>query len=366
MPDNRPVVAVLFGGRSSEHSVSCVSAVGVLSSLDDAAYRILPIGVTREGTWRLVPDWQDFAFDAEAMPEVEDDGTAIFVSPTSADHPLVERRADGSTRRLGSVDVFFPLLHGPYGEDGTVQGLFELMGAAYVGPGVFGSAAAMDKHFTKVVLTAAGISTTPWVTIRQDEYTADAQAAHDAVIAQGFPAFVKPARAGSSVGISKVHDASGLAAAFTAAFAHDTKVIVEPGVVAREVECAVLGSFHDTEPATSWPSEITFGAEHEFYDFEAKYLDGASQVTCPAELPEAVTEEVRRVARKTFQAFEGSGLARVDTFVLDDGSVLVNELNTLPGFTPSSAYPMMWARTGVEFPELLNRLIAIALRDRTR
>lgn len=364
MSDQRPLVAVLFGGRSSEHSVSCVSSVGVLSSIDDSRYRILPIGVTREGTWRLVTDWQSFAFDSETMPQVEDNGTAIFVSPSAAGQPLMERAADGSVRELGTPHVFFPLLHGMFGEDGTVQGLFDLMGAAFVGPGVLGSAVAMDKHFMKVVLHAAGIPTSPWLTTTTDAYYDDPQAFNDAVAAQGLPAFVKPARAGSSVGISKVTAIADLDVAVKEAFLHDDKLIVEPGIVGREVECAVLGSRHDAVPEASWPSEVTFTGSHDFYDFDAKYLDGGSVVTCPADLPEPVTQRVCGLARTTFKAFDCSGLARVDTFVQADGTVLVNELNTLPGFTPTSAYPLMWARTGVEFPELLDRLLQIALKDK--
>lgn len=358
---NRPVVAVLFGGRSSEHSVSCVTAAGVMSEIDASLFRILPIGITPHGTWRVVEDWQTFRFDPANMPEVEDNGTQVFISP---DGQLVERNPQGQVRDLDTVDVFFPLLHGAFGEDGTVQGLLTLMDKPFVGPGVFASAASMDKHYTKMVLTAAGIPTAQWCTIYEHTYRANPQATLSDLETLGLPVFVKPARSGSSVGITKVRGRAGLPQALEEAFQHDTKVIVEPHVAGREVECAVLGSVFDPQVRASAPGEITVSGNHEFYDFEAKYLDPqAATLTCPADISAEVAARVRDIARQTFVAFECTGLTRVDTFVLPGGEVLVNELNTSPGFTPSSGYPFMWAKSGLPYGELLTELIRIALSD---
>lgn len=364
--NKRPLVAVLFGGRSSEHSVSCVSAAGVLKEIDPQSFDILPIGITLEGTWRVVRDWQSFTFDQDNMPQVTDNGTEVFISP-SQKGVLIERDASGAFTELGSPDIFFPLLHGQYGEDGTMQGLLALTDTPIVGPGVFTSAAAMDKHFTKVVLRATGIPTADWKTVTQADYTADPRAVVDSLAELGLPAFVKPARAGSSVGISKVNQESDFTTALDAAFAHDSKVIVEPFVDGREIECAVLGSMYDSEVRASAPGEITVSGDHEFYDFEAKYLDlGAATLTCPADVPAEVADRIRDIARQTFKAFDCSGLTRVDTFVLPNGEVLVNEINTMPGFTPTSGYPFMWEKSGLPYRELITELLEIAVTDYKR
>lgn len=362
----RPLVAVLFGGRSSEHSVSCVTAAGVMNEIDPNAFRLLPIGITQEGKWRVVNDWKSFAFDRDNMPQVADNQTEVFVSP-SRNGSLIERDAQGAFADLGSPDIVFPLLHGKHGEDGAMQGLLTLLDAPFVGPGVFASAAGMDKHFTKMVLRAAGIPTAEWKTVTLTQYNADPNATIDSLQELGLPAFVKPSRAGSSVGISKVSDTSGFKAALDDAFAHDTKVIVEPFIDGREIECAVLGSVNDAELKASSPGEITVSGDHEFYDFDAKYLDlDATTLTCPADVEPDVAEQVREIACQTFRAFDCSGLTRVDTFVRPNGEVLVNEINTSPGFTPSSGYPVMWQNSGLPYRDLITELLTIAVEDHKR
>lgn len=365
--DHRPLVAVLFGGRSSEHSVSCVTAAGVIGAIDPQAFDVLPIGITKTGVWRIVDDWARMRFDPENMPEVTDDGTEV-IPPLSADGaPLLHRDAEGRYTQLGSVDVYFPLLHGRFGEDGTLQGLFELSDTAFVGSGVFSSAASMDKHFTKSLMAEAGIPTCPWELVTETMWDTDRAEVESRVAGLGLPVFVKPARAGSSMGVSRVASADGLEAALAGAFEHDTKVIVEPQVNGREVECAVLGSLYDATLRTSSPGEISVSGDHAFYDFDAKYLDLAdAEVTCPARLDEATTARVQELAASVFRLFDCTGLARVDTFVTDDGDVVINELNTLPGFTPTSAYPYMWAQSGLEYSDLIAELISIALVDHAR
>lgn len=365
--DHRPLVAVLFGGRSSEHSVSCVTAAGVIKAIDSEAYRVLPIGITKTGAWRIVEDWEAMRFDPANMPEVIDDGTEVIPPISAQGSALLHRDAEGALSELGSVDVYFPLLHGRFGEDGTLQGLFELSDTAFVGSGVFSSAASMDKHYTKSLMAHAGIPTCPWELVTETMWTADRAAVESRVAGLGLPVFVKPARAGSSMGVSRVASAEGLEAALLEAFVHDTKVIVEPQVVGREVECAVLGSIHDSQLRTSHPGEIAVTGDHAFYDFNAKYLDLAdAEVTCPARVDEATTARIQELAAQVFRLFDCTGLARVDTFVTDTGEVLINELNTLPGFTPTSAYPFMWANSGLDYSELISELIGIALVDHAR
>ncbi|WP_210602687.1 D-alanine--D-alanine ligase family protein [Brevibacterium oceani] len=365
--DHRPLVAVLFGGRSSEHSVSCVTAAGVIGAIDTEAFDVLPIGITKTGVWRIVEDWADMRFDPQAMPEVTDDGTEVIPPISANGAPLLHRDADGRYSELGTVDVYFPLLHGRFGEDGTLQGLFEISDTAFVGSGVFSSAASMDKHYTKSLMANAGIPTCDWELVTETMWEADRADVESRVAGLGLPVFVKPARAGSSMGVSRVASADGLEAALVGAFEHDSKVIVEPQVNGREVECAVLGSLHDSHLRTSSPGEISVSGDHAFYDFDAKYLDLAdAEVTCPATLDEATTARVQELAASVFRLFDCTGLARVDTFVTDSGEVFINELNTLPGFTPTSAYPFMWAQSGLEYSELIAELISIALVDHAR
>ena len=269
---------------------------------------------------------------------------------------------------LGQVDVVFPLLHGPFGEDGTLQGLLELSDTRYVGAGVLSSALSMDKHYMKAVLAAHSLPIGPYVVVLPAEWDQDRELVIDAVAALGYPVFVKPARAGSSMGITKVHGPESLEAAVEAARLHDPKVLVEAMVEGREIECGVLQDVDGGPPLTTEPGEVVVveGGGHEFYDFEAKYLDDAGvRLVCPADLLPEVADEVRRLAARTFVAMGCEGLARVDVFVTRDQKVVVNELNTMPGFTPTSMYPRMWEQSGISYPELVERLPRLALTRRT-
>jgi D-alanine-D-alanine ligase len=265
-------------------------------------------------------------------------------------------------RELGEVDVVLPLLHGPYGEDGTMQGLLELAGIAYVGSGVFASAAAMDKGHMKALLAAAGLQVGPHTVVTPRAWATDRAAVREAVAALGFPVFVKPCRAGSSVGITKVHRAEDLDAAIETARSHDLRVVVEAAIAGREIECGVLESLDGGVPEASVPAEVIVGGDHEFYDFEAKYLpDEGTELVVPADLPGQVADRVRELACLAFDALSCEGLARVDFFVSGD-RVLVNEVNTMPGFTPVSMFPLMWKATGLDYPALVDRLVQTALR----
>ncbi len=348
----RTRVAVVFGGRSTEHAISCVSAGSVLAALDRERYDVVPVGITPEGRWVLVPDDSALlAISGRELPAVKD-GAAVALpgDPTVGLIPL----EDGAAL-LGSVDVVFPVLHGPYGEDGTVQGLLEMAGVPYVGSGVLASAAAMDKAVAKVLLGAAGLRGAPTVVVRAGEPVDRA-----AVAALGLPVFVKPARGGSSIGISRVTDLADLDAALAEAFASDPKALVEAAVEGREVECGVLETADG--PRASLPAEVRVVAGYDFYDFEAKYLDAATELLVPAVLPEGVAESVQAASLTAFRALGCEGLARVDFFVSGDGALTVNEVNTMPGFTPSSMYPRMWAASGLDYPALVDALVQAALR----
>ena len=347
-PGSRPRVALLFGGRSSEHAISCVSAGSVLAAIDRTAWDVVAIGITREGRWTLASDDPDaWRLVDGVLPEVDGSGAPYVLSPDPGASPG-ER-----------VDLVFPLLHGPFGEDGTVQGLLELAGLPYVGSGVLASAAAMDKDAMKALLTRAGLPVGPYVTITPADWAADSDAALRRVVETlELPVFVKPARAGSSVGISKVSDIAGLRAAVEAARAHDPKVVVEQGIAGREIECGVLA--RDGVVSASVPAEIRVGPEHEFYDFEAKYVDGA-ELDVPADLPAAVVEDVRALSLRAFDALGCEGLARVDFFLADGDRLVVNEVNTMPGFTPTSMFPRMWGASGVDYAALVDALLRAAL-----
>ena len=363
MKTHRPTLVVLFGGRSAEHSVSCVTAAQVLQAIDHTKYTVLPIGITKTGVWKHLTDYHHFSFSGDTLPEVTDSPGSPSVLPPVAPtgEPLREITAEGVVRELGTPDVYFPLLHGTNGEDGTVQGICALADVPCVGSGVFASAACMDKHFMKVILHAAGIPVVAWQTVTTHEYAANTAETLEKIASHGFPAFIKPARAGSSMGISRVTDSDSVQAGLEKAFAVDTKVIVEPQVHGREIECGVLGN-----PAcgisTSSLGEIIVDASYDFYDFTAKYLDSAAvHLSCPAEVDEAMQEKVRDIARRTFLALDCADLARVDMFVTDNGEVLVNEVNTMPGFTPSSMFPRVWQASGIGYAELVDRLIELAL-----
>ncbi|WP_338751242.1 D-alanine--D-alanine ligase family protein [Janibacter alittae] len=364
-PNRKPRVAVVFGGRSSEHAVSCATAAGVLRAIDRDVYDVVPVGITRDGAWVLASDDPDrLALTPTHTPQVEDTGSAVILPTRAGESTLGVHRTGEAIETLGEVDVVFPVLHGPYGEDGTLQGMLELTDMRYVGSGVFASAAGMDKHYMKVVFAGAGLPVSPYAVITDRQWRRDKAAAMDAVMSLHFPVFVKPSRAGSSMGVAKVDRPDQLEGAIEAAREHDLKVIVEQGVSGREIECSVLQGRGLDAPRTSLPGEIVVetGRGHDFYDFEAKYLDDSSvRLSCPADLPQAVADEVRRLAAAAFESLGCEGPARVDCFVTDGGSVLINEINTMPGFTPTSMYPRMWQESGMGYPELVDELIQLAL-----
>jgi D-alanine-D-alanine ligase len=359
-------VAVVFGGRSSEHAVSCATAAGVLRAIDRDRYDVVPVGIAPDGRWVLAADDPEpLELTADQTPAVRVDGTELMLPTSTRERGLTVRNASDVPEALHEVDVVFPLLHGPYGEDGTLQGILELADVRYVGSGVLASAAGMDKHYMKVILAGAGLPVGPYRVITDAAWRHDRERVLDLVRGLEFPLFVKPCRAGSSVGISKVTAEAELVPAIEKARSHDLKVIVESGIDGREIECGVLQG-RDGEPTrTSEVGEIVVdpGHGHDFYDFEAKYLDetGAVHLSCPADVATEVSDTVRRYAAAAFDALGCEGLARVDCFVADDGEVLVNEINTMPGFTPHSMYPRMWAATGVGYPELIDELVQLAL-----
>lgn len=364
---SRPRVAIVFGGRSSEHAVSCATAAGVLRAIDRERYDVVPIGISPTGEWVLVADEPDpLELTAGRTPEVAPSKSHVLLPFGTEDHALRVLEPGEPPHELGDVDVVFPLLHGPFGEDGTIQGFFELTDVRYVGSGVFASAAGMDKHYMKVLFAGHGLPVGPFTVITDRAWRTDPAAAMDACNGLRYPLFVKPARAGSSMGITKVEDPADLEAAIEAAREHDPKVVVEAGIRGREIECAVLEGHGTDAPRTSEVAEIAVHANHAFYDFEAKYLaEDDVDLICPADVPRAVSDEVRRLAAAAFEALGCEGLARVDCFWTEDGRVLINEINTMPGFTPHSMYPRMWAASGLGYTELIDELISLALERRT-
>jgi D-alanine-D-alanine ligase len=360
----KPRVAVVFGGRSSEHAISCVTAGSVLQAIDRDVYDVIPIGIAPDGRWVLESGEPDRLRleGPDRLPSVDGERDPVTLSQQSGGTDLVVSEPSGPPRTLGEVDVVFPLLHGPWGEDGTIQGMFEMAGVRYVGAGVLASAVSMDKAYMKIVLAAAGLPVMPSVTVTRREWAADPRACRERADALGYPLFVKPARGGSSIGISKAHDASELDACIEEAHQHDSKALVEVSAEgAREVECGVLQALDGT-PETSQPAELRVGGDHEFYDFAAKYLPGEhTEIDIPADLPPGVAEDLQSLAARAFEAVGCEGLARVDFFVMPDQSLVVNEINTMPGFTPTSMFPQMWAASGLDYPALVDRLIRLAL-----
>lgn len=359
----RPRVLLLFGGRSSEHPISCVTAAGVLHAADRQRWDVVPVGVARSGLWSHDElDVASFRLGGDDLPEVPEPEAPVSLRALP-DGTVELTAADGSS--LGPVDVVFPLLHGPWGEDGTLQGMFESLGLPYVGCGVLASAVGMDKHFMKVAFQAAGLEVGPWETITARDWARDPEAALARAGALAYPLFVKPARAGSSFGITRVTEPAGLRAAVEEARRFDPKVVVEAGIVGREIECAVLDGHGAAAPRASLPGEIVVAhdeGETQFYDFESKYQDtGTTQLSCPAELPEEEIERLRALAIRAFEAVDGSGLGRCDFFFTPDGRWVVNEINTMPGFTPISMYPAMWERTGLSYDDLISELLDLAL-----
>jgi D-alanine-D-alanine ligase len=362
---HRRRVGVVFGGRSGEHDVSLRSAQTVMGALVAAGYEVVPIGVTREGMWLTDGDPMRALQEASPLFALAD-GVAREEGAVIGQVTALSLRAQASTAPAvipangwaGDLDVIFPVLHGPMGEDGTVQGLFELAGLPYVGAGVMASAVAMDKSIAKQLLAQAGIPQAPWLTVLKKEWQRYPDAVQDDIERElGYPCFVKPANLGSSVGISKVHDADELPAAMRAAGSYDRKIVIEKGIDGRELEVSVLGN---DEPVASVVGEIV--PSREFYDYEAKYVDDNSALIVPAPIPEETSGEIRALAARAFRVLDCAGMARVD-FFLDraSGRVLLNEVNTIPGFTAISMYPILWQASGVPLPELVTRLVQLAV-----
>jgi D-alanine-D-alanine ligase len=361
-------VAVVFGGRSAEHAISCVSAGSVIAALDPDRYEVVKVGIATDGRWVLADPDQPLAITGGTLPEVAG-GTAVSLvgDPGGRGFAVLEPGA-AIGRALTEVDVVFPVLHGAYGEDGTIQGLLEMAGLPYVGSGVFSSAASMDKEFTKKLLAAAGLPQGDHVVLRDaagavcpDPEILD-EAARERL---GLPVFVKPSRAGSSIGITKVTDWAQFPEAVAIAAAVDPKVIVEASVPGREIECGVLAPRGGGLPEASLPAEIRLRPGVDWYDFSAKYLDDSVDFDVPADLTPERTATVQQAACRAYLALDCRGLARVDFFLgtAPDGSdrLVINEVNTMPGFTPISMFPRMWAASGVSYPELVDRLIRTAL-----
>ncbi len=353
-------VALIYGGASGEHSVSCLTAASVMRALNPDTYDVLPIGIRRDGTW--VPGVADPAELEAAGPhgEVGESGEHVVIG--IRDNKVYSVGADASLTTLGEIDVAFPLLHGPFGEDGTIQGMLEMAGIPYVGPGVFASAAGMDKHFMKVVLESANIPVAPYVLVTAKRWRTDAAEVtaevNDKLV---YPVFVKPARAGSSLGITKVDRDEDLAAAMEIAQQTDPKVIVEQGVVGREIECAVLGGHGDDSARASVLGEVVMDIDT-WYDYSTKYVQTEGfHMEVPAHVPEDAAARMRVMAVEVFDAFDCEGMTRVDFFLTQDGDVLVNEHNTIPGFTQFSMYPVLWEKTGLPYSKLLDELISLAL-----
>ncbi len=366
-------VGVLFGGRSSEHEVSLMSARSVLDALDREKYEVVQIGVTKEGRWLVAPDAVDRLIERaeEGALAGEVAGTepvSLMADPNRAGELVREEPGEALPDALAEpLDVVFPLIHGRTGEDGALQGLLDLARVAYVGAGVTGSAVGMDKAITKAVWRAEGLPVGPYVVITAREWEEDpGRWKGEVASGLGFPVFVKPANSGSSIGVTKVAAIEGLEGALAEALTYDAKVLVEAAIVGRELEVSVLGN---ERPEASVVGEVVPG--HEFYDYEDKYFDDAVRLEIPAELPEETAAEVRDLAVRAFRAVDAAGMSRVDFFLSTDGTVYLNEINTVPGFTKMSMYPRLWDATGVPFPELCDRLIELAterrrMRDRLR
>ena len=361
-PDHGRVrVAVVFGGRSNEHAISCVSAGSILRNLDPERFEVVAVGITPDGSWVLTDgDPDTLAIADRRLPTVSSEsGSELALTADPGRAGQLVSLSPGGAEVLAAVDVVFPVLHGPYGEDGTIQGLLELAGVPYVGAGVLASAAGMDKEFTKKLLVAEGLPIGDYAVLRPSEPAPDP----GQLERLGLPAFVKPARGGSSIGVSRVTSWQELPAATAHARQHDPKVIVESAIVGRELECGVL-EFPDGTVQASTVGEIRVagirGREDSFYDFATKYLDDAAELDVPAKIDDDVSDAVRELAIRAFKAIDGRGLARVDFFLTEDGP-LINEVNTMPGFTTISMYPRMWAASGVDYQTLLATMVDAAL-----
>jgi D-alanine-D-alanine ligase len=352
-------ILLIFGGRSAEHEVSVASARSVLEALDPDRYEVIAVGIDKEGRWHLLPGVPELPGGPSAeLPAVAADaGSQVALSRDPGGRELV-----GDQGERTSFDVAFPVLHGPFGEDGTIQGLLDLLGVPYVGAGVLGSALGMDKAVQKALFRAAGLSVAPHLVVPEREWADDPEAVEAHVAGLGYPVFVKPAALGSSVGITKVHEPDHLRRSVAVAFGYGRKVLVERSMEgAREIEISVLGN---DDPVASVAGEI-IPKGHEFYDYEAKYIDEhGAQLVIPAEIPAEVLEEGQRMAVAAFRAIDCAGMARVDFFLLPSSELVVNEINTIPGFTTISMYPKLWEASGLSYRDLVDRLVRLALERR--
>jgi D-alanine-D-alanine ligase len=343
----------------------------VLKAIDGNEFDVIEVGVTRTGQWtRPTVDPRTYTFAGGELPEVGETESSLQLfsgtaGASSRSVELLEISPHGTPSSLGPIDVVLPLLHGPFGEDGTLQGMLELSGVPYVGAGMLASAVGMDKHFMKLAFQSAGLRVGPWETVTARQRAADPEAAIARIMRLQLPVFVKPARAGSSVGITRVDDWTGLDAAMAEAQLHDPKIVVEQGIEGREIECGVLDTPGESPARASLLGEIVVDDSTDagaFYSFEAKYQEeGAADLHCPAELPDEIAEEVRRQAIVAFDALDCEGLCRADFFYTTEGEIVINEVNTMPGFTPISMYPQVWKASGLTFPALLTELINLAL-----
>jgi D-alanine-D-alanine ligase len=364
-------VGLIFGGRSGEHEVSLASANAVMSNLDPEKYEIVLLGITKEGSWLLGTEPQQLlAAERETQAAIDSVPTEQTRAVTLTGDPSVRRlipvQGGSDLGSQGALDVIFPVLHGTYGEDGSLQGLLDMANIPYVGCGVLGAALGMDKEKMKMIFQSADLPIVEYVVFRRNEWERDPARILDMVEQRlGYPSFVKPANLGSSVGINKAHDRQELEHAINVAAEYDRKIVVEQGIDCREFECAVLGN---DEPLASVVGEIV--SSNEFYDYRAKYIDGKSQAIIPADIPQETAEEIRRQSIKAFTALDLSGLSRVDFFLeKKTGKVYINEVNTMPGFTEISMYPKLWEASGLPYARLLDRLIELAIerhQDRQR
>lgn len=343
-------VAIVCGGRSSEHEISCISALGVLEAIDRDKFDPILIGISKEGAWLQLTGRGSFETGVDGLPMVPAAESEIWLGPTGL--------VDSHGAKI-QVDLFFPILHGAYGEDGTIQGLFEMFAIPYVGSGVLASSVAMDKSFAKPIYVDFGMQVADGYTINQRDWLRNPEGVLEKITSLGFPLFIKPARSGSSRGTTKVHNVEGLSQALNLAFEHDPRILAETAIVGREIECAVLEV--NGVPQASVLGEITIHPPHEFYDFEAKYLDGSTTFDYPANLSAALTAKIQESAITAFLALGCEGLARVDFFLTAKEELVINEVNTMPGFTPRSVFPMLWESSGKSYSQLITELCNGAL-----
>ncbi|MFY9892146.1 MAG: D-alanine--D-alanine ligase family protein [Streptosporangiaceae bacterium] len=393
MSEQRKIrVAVVFGGRGPEHQVSCMGGGNMLGAIDRSRYEVIPVGITTDGNWVQVADAPELLqVTGGQLPTVEavaEPGSQIVpwsgagesrvaAAGVAAAGGVVASAPAEIPHLFGEVDVVLPVLHGPYGEDGTIQGLLEMAGVRYVGAGVLASAVSMDKEYMNLVFAARGLPVGPYVVVRDRDWpgfsaaelaaaagSVEAKRVLDDIAGLGWPLFVKPARGGSSIGTSKAHDLARLHEAIATARQYDPKVLVEAAIDGVEVEVSVLEGVDGAPPDTSLPGQLLVDGGEEFWDFEAKYLDAASGMAIPAPIPDSAIEEVRRLGAAAFEAVSCEGLARVDFFYTADGRVLINEINTMPGLSPASYFQKMWEVSGMPFPQLIDRLLQTALKKR--